>query len=131
MKSFNLTTQLGRVHFALEMYNLASALKDKGVDEHTNEVVAGLRDAIFDYKTHRDLPTFTSKTGKRKRSHTDQGGRSSGGYDPAYGGGGAAHQLKVHGYELVPDSFKTNGGTWEPLVKALHFLSQDLALTVG
>ena len=53
----------------------------------------------------------------------------------ATAGGSGAHQLKAHGYEMVPDSFEDeSGGIWERLIPVPLrncFLSQDLALIFG
>ena len=115
MQSFDLNHQPSRLQFALEMYNLASVLKDREGDK-ANKKVKGLRDTVNHYSKNYNLPTFYSGKGKRKRSRADDAGRSGGGQGPAHGSGSTANQLEAHGYKLVPDSFEDEHGTWEPLI---------------
>lgn len=124
LRSFDLNAQLGRVQFALEMYNLASVLEDRKGDGARN-VVEELRSTINYYLKDYKLGMFCSDKGKRKHSHTDDQGRYGGGPGPTHGDGGTAYQLKVHGYKLVLDSFEDEGSTWEPLITVqlrTHFL---------
>jgi len=100
------------------MYNLGSALEGEDGD-NTLEAVKELLEATNAYASSKNLKTFCSHTGagKRKRSATDDDGRSGDGSGPAHDGGGTAHQLEEHGYKVVPDSFENEDGTWEALIK--------------
>jgi len=121
MQCFDLNSPADRVRFALEMYNLASALKRESVDGQTNAAVEALHTTVNDYKEDYNLTTFYSDARKRKRSSRsrgDQEDQSGGGRYPARHSGSAAHQLKAHGYELVPYSFEDeSGGIWEHLIQ--------------
>lgn len=113
-------------------------LKLDGADDRTSEAVGKLKTTVHDYKESYGLKTFrggkTTK-GKRKRSDADEGDRSGAGRSSARYGGSATQQLKAHGYELVLDFFEDErGGVWKRLIQVQsrnHFLSQDLALTLG
>jgi len=124
MQSFDLNSRADHVRFALKMYNLVFALKRESVHGQTDAAVKAFRSIVHDYKEHYDLSTFYSDAPKpkRKRGHSpsrgDQEGGSGGGRYPARHSGSAAHQLKAHGYELVPYSFEDeSGGIWEHLIQ--------------
>jgi len=119
MQSFDLNSRADRVRFALEMYNLAFALKRESVHGQTDAAVKA-----FHYKEHYNLSTFYSDAPKPKRkrgrspSRGDQEGGSGGGRYPTRHSRSAAHQLKAHRYELVPYSFEDeSGGIWECLIQ--------------
>ena len=54
---------------------------------------------------------------RSKRPAIDDYGQSGGGPSPAHDGSGTSHQLEEHGYNVVPDSFEDEHGTWEALIK--------------
>ena len=66
MQSFELNDPADRVRFALEMYNLASALKRESVHRQTNAAVKAFRTTVHGYKESYDLTTFYSDAPKPK-----------------------------------------------------------------
>lgn len=60
MKTFNFRAPLGRIHFALEMYNLGSALKGEDGDS-TLEAVNALLKATNIYAKDQQLKSFCSR----------------------------------------------------------------------
>ena len=136
MQSFELSDPVGRIQFALELYNLGSMLKHEGDNLITSDAVSKLRTTVQQYKKDYCLPTFRSRQstkGKRKRSHSDEGDQTVGGRGSARHSGSAAHQLQAHGYGLIPDSFEDeSGGLWERLIQVRTrncFLQPGFALT--
>ncbi|KAH8993175.1 kinase-like domain-containing protein [Lactarius akahatsu] len=98
------------MQFALELYNLVSALDVETEDDGTKR---GIREFAVDLRKLRQdgkLPTFTGKS-KNRRSHDgeNQAGPSA--------HGGATEELNAHGYQVVPDIIETDGGTWELVEK--------------
>jgi hypothetical protein len=136
MKEFKLTDRIERLQFALELYNLASALQREVTDNMTNRALLRLLNATDDYKKGYNLKTFrstkeTKGKGKRKRSDTDEGGRS-GDAQSLGDRGSVANELEAQGYKVVSDSFvDERGGLWETLTPVRPrncFISEDLAL---
>lgn len=136
MKRFTLTDRIERLQFALELYNLASALRHEATDNMTNGALLQLLNAIDDYKKGHNLKTFRSTNetkgkGKRTRSDTGEGGQSGDAQRPG-DSGSVANELKAQGYEIVPDSFvDERGGLWETLTPVRPrncFICEDLAL---
>ena len=98
--------------FALELYNLSSALDDESEDD-TEQRVKDLRSTVNAARKKHKLPTFTGKT-KDWEDQTEPNVRRKG------DDGGANEQLEACGYEVVPDVLETDGGTWELISKVQH-----------
>ena len=98
--------------FALELYNLSSALDDESEDD-TEQRVKDLRSTVNAARKKHKLPTFTGKT-KDGEDQTEPNVRRKG------DDGGANEQLEACGYEVVPDVLETDGGTWELISKVQH-----------
>ena len=65
MANFNVNIQSGRLRFAQEPYNLASALNARKGGDVTEEVIQ-LRNVIDRHMKARPLPTFTPRRGERR-----------------------------------------------------------------
>ncbi|KAH9017855.1 hypothetical protein EDB84DRAFT_1566678 [Lactarius hengduanensis] len=96
-RAFDLKNKDSRVKFALEFYNLASALKDKSDLESKDT-----RRKVEEFEDH--LPASTgSDEGNQPGSSVHQKGDT----------GDATGQLEACGYAVVPDVIETDHGIWE------------------
>ena len=113
--------------FTLELYNLASVLYNESENEDTIKKVKNLVNT-FD-QLSKKLPAFTSKTKRPASSDGSQPGPSV----RRKGNDAPTEQLEAHGYEIEPDVFEAEGGTWELLPKVQHrnhITIHDVALTI-
>lgn len=92
------------------MYNLSSALIDEREEEDTKAKVEELL-ANFN-EMRRNLSTFTSKN----MSFSSNDEENQPGISVHQKSNDSEH-LEACGYEVVPDVFETDGGTWELLYK--------------
>jgi len=110
------------------LYNIASALEDDSENGDTTEKVKELTTDLDQLGKDNNLLGFT---GRSRRLPGNYGGNQPG--PSVHGGGGAAEQLEACGYEVVPNVFETDGGTWEVIFKVQHrnhFSIHDVALTI-
>ncbi|KAI9443625.1 kinase-like domain-containing protein [Lactarius indigo] len=113
-QQFDLCKKSSRIRFALELYNLISALEAEPEDEDTTKSISELMVDLRNLDKDGKLPTFTGET-KDRRSH--HGENQAGPSNYRGGGGGAAEQLEAHGYGVVADVIETDRGTWELMDK--------------
>ena len=108
-------------------------MEDDGENGDTTEKVKELTTDLDQLGKDNNLSGFTGKT-KTKRLPGNYGRNQPGtSVHGSGGGGGAAEQLETCGYEVVPDVFETDGGTWELISKVQHrnhFSIHDVALTI-
>jgi serine/threonine protein kinase len=129
-QSFKLTNEGDRVRFALELYNLLSALDDESGDGGTREEVQNIKEYVNQLGNDHGMESFASR--KCRATH-DSDGENQHSAHQKRGNGGAVEQLEGCGYEVVPDVFETDGGTWESITKVQlrnHFSIHDVALTI-
>jgi len=112
-QAFDLSNTVGCLRFALELYNLSSALNDESENGDTNRKVEHLKASVHEARKVHKLPTFTGKT-KREEDQIEPNVRRKG------KDGGAIEQLEACGYEVVPDVLETDDGTWELISKVQH-----------
>jgi hypothetical protein len=122
-KNFQFADQHERIGFLLELYNISSSLRngeDQSKEEDTLDKVEMLKKLL----KQMDLPTFINETSLKNLSDND-GGNQPGPSDHKKSGGDGEtiEQLKLCGYEVVPDVFETKGGTWELLIKVQETIS--------
>jgi hypothetical protein len=118
-----LNTPVGRVKFALQLYNFFSVLGEEG--ELSTAPIEQLNDMIADYKGQYGMKSLLSKKSKREDGRENDGdgagaGAGVGGAGAGVGGASAAvsEDLKAHGYEVKSDVMVDNkGGTFEPFLK--------------
>jgi hypothetical protein len=130
-QAFDLSNVVGRLRFALELYNLSSALNDESENEDTAREVKDLTASVTKVSKEHKLPTFTGKT--ERPTNNDGGNRTGPNVRPKGDDGGANEQLEACGYEVVPDVFETDGGTWELISKVQHqtyFFIHGVALII-
>ncbi|KAH9160311.1 kinase-like domain-containing protein [Lactarius sanguifluus] len=104
-RPFAFTNRGSCVAFALELYNLCSALVDESENGDTAAKVKKFAISVKLFGKDHVLPRFT---GKSKRTTGDDGENQS---------GDAAEQLEACGYQVVPDIFEAERGTWELISK--------------
>jgi hypothetical protein len=129
-RSFNLSIEGDRLRFVLQLYNLASALDTESGDERTKVEVQKIKAYVDQLGKKHGMETFASR--KRRATH-DSDGENQHSAHRKRGDGGAVEQLEGCGYEVVPDVFETDGGTWESITKVQHrnhFSIHDVALTI-
>ncbi|KAH9017766.1 kinase-like domain-containing protein [Lactarius deliciosus] len=105
------------MEFALELYNIASALENESDSESgdTESRIKELTAGVEKLSQDRGMPKFTSETKCTvSNDREDQFGPS---VCPKGDASDANEQLEASGYQVVPDVFETDGGTWELLVK--------------
>jgi hypothetical protein len=113
-RSFNLSIEGDRLRFVLQLYNLASALDTESGDERTKVEVQKIKAYVDQLGKKHGMETFASR--KRRATH-DSDGENQHSAHRKRGDGGAVEQLEGCGYEVVPDVFETDGGTWESITK--------------
>jgi serine/threonine protein kinase len=116
------------------LYNLPSALHADEDEKGTRGQVNKLTDIVIQISTRNHLLTITSN-GKGKRPASNKWGGRSGSNRSLTDSDGADEQFKVSGYEVVPDDFETDDGTWRLIGKVqhrnyLHFSIHDVTLTI-
>ncbi|KAH8980627.1 hypothetical protein EDB86DRAFT_3087731 [Lactarius hatsudake] len=116
-RSFRLSKEGDRMEFALELYNIASALENESDSESgdTESRVKELTEGVDKLSQDRSMPKFTSET--KCTVSNDKGNQPGPSVCPKGNASGANEQLEASGYQVVPDVFETDGGTWELLVK--------------
>lgn len=123
-KNFQFANQHERIGFLLELYNISSRLQNESQSkkEDTSEKVWMCARLLKQMK----LPTFAIKTSLENVSDSDGGNQPGLGpsdHRKSGGDGDAIEQLKLCGYEVVPDILETKGGTWELLIKVQETIS--------
>ncbi|KAI9459836.1 hypothetical protein BJY52DRAFT_1264037 [Lactarius psammicola] len=115
IRTFRLGIERDRVRFALELYNISSALDHESENGDTEGQVEKLATSVYYLSKDHHMSTFTGKT---KHTASNDGGNQTGPRVRQKGGdGGANEQLEACGYEVEPDVFETDGGTWESVFK--------------
>ncbi|KAH9041658.1 kinase-like domain-containing protein [Lactarius pseudohatsudake] len=115
LRTFVFADRGDRIAFALELYNLCSALADESDNGDTGTKIEKLATAVDNFGNKHGLPMFTCNT---KRAANDDGENQPKRNVRQKGGdGGADEQLEAYGYEVVPDILETEGGTWELIDK--------------
>ncbi|KAH9995504.1 kinase-like domain-containing protein [Russula vinacea] len=112
---FQVSNTVGCLKFALELYNLSSALNDESESGDTKRKVEELATSVSKVSKEHKLPTFTGKT-KRGEDQAEPNVRRKA------NDGGANEQLEACGYEVVPDVLETDGGAWELISKLPHHI---------
>ncbi|KAH9007816.1 hypothetical protein EDB84DRAFT_1447307 [Lactarius hengduanensis] len=105
LRTFIFADRGDRIAFALELYNLCSALADESDNGDTGTKVEKLATAVDNFGKKHGLPMFTCNT---KRAANDGWGKPT---QTQY------EQLEAYGYQVVPDILETEGGTWELIDK--------------
>ncbi|KAH9003132.1 kinase-like domain-containing protein [Lactarius hatsudake] len=116
LRTFVFENRGHRIAFALELYNICSALADESDSGDTGIKVKKLTTSVENLRNKHSLPAFTSKskTGKSKRTaNDDEEDQPKRKVRPKGGDEDAAEQLEAYGYQVVPDILETEGGTWE------------------
>jgi len=103
------------MRFALEFYNLCSALHAESHSGDTATQVNKLKESLQGFKTKHGLHGFTS--GNRTKHSSSNNGGDQPPTNRARTDNGADEQLEDSGYEVVPTVFETDGGTWELIGK--------------
>ncbi|KAH9165660.1 kinase-like domain-containing protein [Lactarius sanguifluus] len=115
LRTFVFANRGDRIAFALELYNFCSALADESDNGDTGTKVKKLAASVDNFRKKHRLPIFT---GKAKRTANNDGENQPERSVRRKGGdGGADEQLEAYGYQVVPDIFETEGGTWELIDK--------------
>ncbi|KAH9164869.1 hypothetical protein EDB89DRAFT_2014754 [Lactarius sanguifluus] len=116
-RSFRLSKEGDRIEFALELYNIASALENESDSESgdTKSRVRELTAGVDKLSQDHGMPEFTSDT--KCTVSDDRENQPGPSVCPKGDARGANEQLEASGYQVVPDVFETDGGTWELIVK--------------
>ncbi|KAH9029236.1 kinase-like domain-containing protein [Lactarius pseudohatsudake] len=114
-RAFDLKNKDSRVKFALEFYNLASALKDKSdlESKDTRRKVEEFEDHVYKLSRDHNLSRFTIKTQLPASTGSDEGNQPGSSVHQKGDTGDATGQLEACGYAVVPDVIETDHGIWE------------------
>ncbi|KAH9002854.1 kinase-like domain-containing protein [Lactarius deliciosus] len=114
-RTFDLKNKDSRVKFALEFYNLASALKDKSdlESKDTRRKVEEFREHVYKLSMDHNLARFIIKTQLPASTGSDEGNQPGSSVHQKGDTGDATGQLEACGYAVVPDVIETDHGIWE------------------